>query len=436
MHRHRIAWAALAATAALLAACSTDAPVDEGGGGTVPPATAARPGTTAGTVPADDELVIGLLVPESGQLADIADAMAAPTELAVEQINAAGGVDGREVRVVRADDGADPDVARDSLDRLVEVDGAHVVVGPSSSTTTRGIMDEIRVAGVPVCSGSAYAADLDEASSDGFFFRTAPPDELQAAALAQVIAADGRTNVAILARSDAYGDDLGDAVLAELGLAGVPVNMVVHHDVDGIGATESVAEALAVGPDAVVIVGFTTDGTAVLRELIAQGAGPDTIGVYATDGLRSVDLAASVDPDPARVAGLGGVAPATAPTGIESPFGEAFAAVAVDGAPVEPIFSAHYWDCTNLLALAVLQAGTTEPTAVRDAFAESFAGDQDCVDFASCAAILADGGTIHYRGASDPFEDWDGTQPAHGTFVEWSYLPDGTLVTETDQLQV
>lgn len=438
MYRRRTAAAALLA-ATLLAACSTETRVDEGAGGTTPSsrvvdAPGTTVGTTVGTTP-DDELVLGLLVPRSGQLAELEDALVAPTELAVRQINDAGGVDGREVRLVVADDGSDPDVARTSLDELIE-GGAHAVIGPASSTTTRGIIDEIRAGGIPVCSGSAYAADLDEARTDGLLFRTAPPDELQAEALAGQIQADGRTNVAILTRDDSYGDIMGDLVHEALGNAGVPVNIIVPHDPGGIGAKESVAQALQISPDAVVIVGFATDGEAVVRELVAAGQGPTTIGVYGTDGLRNAGFAAAVDADPSKVAGLSGVAPNPAPTGVTSPFNEAFAAVQVDGAAVDPVFSAHYWDCTNLLALAALQAGSTDPTAMRDAFAASFAGDTDCNDFATCAAALADGTTIHYRGASSTFDDWDGTQPGHGAYLEWSYLPDGTLVTETTQIDV
>ena len=59
------------------------------------------------------------------------------------------------------------------------------------------------------------AAELSTVDDKGLYFRTAPPDGLQAAALTDIIMRDGVRRVAIVAREDAYGQGLMDAVQGE-----------------------------------------------------------------------------------------------------------------------------------------------------------------------------------------------------------------------------
>ena len=68
------------------------------------------------------ELVIGSLAPESGSLQTLLESLRTPVQMAVEEINAAGGIDGVPVRFTTADEGDDAEyaTARASFDRLVD----------------------------------------------------------------------------------------------------------------------------------------------------------------------------------------------------------------------------------------------------------------------------------------------------------------------------
>ena len=66
---------------------------------------------------------------------------------------------------------------------------------------------------------------------------------------------------------------------------------------------------------------------------------------------------------------------------------------------------------------------------MKESFAKNLRGKTDCSTFAACKQLLTDGKTIHYRGASSPFDRWDGNEPGQGTFDVWSYAPNGTVVT-------
>lgn len=391
-------------------------------GGSEPSSTSSD-GTTAGAE--DGALVIGLLVPESGSLSAIVNSLVRPTKLAVKQINEAGGVNGKPVTVEQADDGSTPTVASTSFDSLVNSRNIDVLVGPASSSTALGIMGKIKSRSIPSCSGSTTAAELSKADSGGYFLRTAPTDDLQGPALAELVSNDGHTKVGLLVRNDDYGTGFGKAVEQGVTDSGGSVVSSVAYDPNGANFDGDVATVLAAQPDAVVVIGYNDDGAKVVSALIAKGAGPGQMAMYTGDGMQSSKFAETVDPaDKSKVAGLKGTAPAGAPDGVESPFQQDFPSLNVD-----PIFSAYYWDCTNLLALAAVKAKSTDPAKIKDAFAENVKGDTDCSDFKSCKEALDSGKSIHYRGASNNFDKWSTMEPGSGAYEIWQYDAEGKVET-------
>jgi branched-chain amino acid transport system substrate-binding protein len=412
MHRRRIVGTALVAFSLLAAACGSDdaqttndtaAP---GGGG-------------------DDggQLVMGLLVPESGDLSVIVDSLAKPTRLAIDQINAAGGVNGRPVRLEQADDGSDAQTTSTSFDNLVNSRNIDVLVGPAASTSAKAILDKIKSQGITACSGSTTAAELTKLDSGGFFFRTAPTDDLQGPALAEVVTNDGKSQVGILARNDEYGTGFASSVESALQDTGASVVANVVYDPNGSNFDGDVTRVLDANPDAVVVLGFADDGAKIVNTLIGKGAGPDQMALYTADGIKGSTFHEKVDPtNPAKVQGMKGTAPAAAPEGVESPFQAEFPSLNVD-----PIFASYYWDCTNLLALAAVKAKSNDSAQIKEAFAANVQGEVDCNDFASCKDLLDQGQTIHYRGASNRFEKWaeNGQEPATGAYDVWQFDAEG-----------
>ena len=126
----------------LAAACGDDD--DEGSTDDTTEDTAAED-----TRPEADALALGVLFPESGSLSAIIGALRTPVDLAMGEINAAGGVLGKPVTIAAADDGTDDaNLASASLESLVSSSGINVLLGPASSDLTEALMDEIRDADV------------------------------------------------------------------------------------------------------------------------------------------------------------------------------------------------------------------------------------------------------------------------------------------------
>jgi branched-chain amino acid transport system substrate-binding protein len=401
----------------------------------VGPSAAGAGGDVEPTGHGDGTLNIGQLAPLSGRLSNVVQSLTTPVTMAVEEINGAGGVLGQPVGYTLADDGTNPDVALASLEPLLEGGAVDAVIGPATSGTMLGILDAVRDAKVLDCSGSNASIFLSTANSGGYYFRTAPPDALQGRALARLVTADKHKRVAILARRDAYGTRLAREVTAGLSQDGARVVADVRYDANSHNFFADVRKVARANPDAVVVLGFENDGADVVRTLQTKYLAPPNVPVYVTDGVRSDMFGQLVNPnDPGVVAGIKGTAAAVAPAGVQSPFLERFAATGVD-----PVFSAHYYDCTILTALAAEKAKSDDPDKMKQAFAANTRGSVKCNTFADCKRALDENKTIQYEGASASFKnmnEFGRFQPGAGVFEVWAFDAAAEDVTEPPETQI
>lgn len=218
-------------------------------------------------------LVLGGLLPKTGDLAIAYPPLAAGAALAIKDINAAGGVLGEEVVWVDGDDGTNPAIAKATVARHVDA-GVHVIIGAGGSGISAAVLEDVVKAGRILFSPSNTAASLTEADDQGLYFRTAPPDGLQGRALADVILRDGPQKIAIVARKDSYGEGLQNIVRAELeraGFGGDKVKLLGYQpgedaDAAPIDFSDGAKEIKEFGADAVLIIGFG-ESAAVVRAL-------------------------------------------------------------------------------------------------------------------------------------------------------------------------
>lgn len=126
-----------AATEAEATPAAADEPADDGDAAPEPEPTEA-PATTAAAEPAEpsgEPVRIGILFSNSGPAGIFGQPTANIAEFIEEDINAAGGINGRPVETFLADDATDPAVGRQAMEQLIESDGVDVVLGTHSSAT-------------------------------------------------------------------------------------------------------------------------------------------------------------------------------------------------------------------------------------------------------------------------------------------------------------
>ena len=415
--KNRKALALIAILALVAAACggsdggSDDAVVEVET--TEAPATTEAPTTTAAPAPAGDPLILASLMPLSGDLASLGPGIALGAALAVEQINAAGGINGQPVQLIEGDSGCDGAVALTSLNDVI-AQGAQGVMGAACSGTSLAILDTAIAAEVVMVSPSNTSPQFTKIDKKGFYARTAPSDLLQGDVLASLLIEDGVGSVSIISRADAYGRGLAEATAAAFEAAGGTVKTIVYHAPD---ATEFTAEVTAVGKgasDAIVGILFPETGCGVLQPAFEQGL-LDTPW-YMTDGVKDAGLASLCGLGTA-LDGFKGTAPGSAAGEAKDAFEAAYAGVSADGSPTF-IFAPQAYDAVMLMAISAAANGVTGPE-IASGLVEASSGGEKCIGV-SCIALAADGVDVDYVGASGEIELNQAGDPTAATYDIWT----------------
>lgn len=378
--RRLIATVATVATIVVVTAC-------DGDGETAPTTTTiAVSDVTTTTVPrqTDGRLDIGLFLPRTGPGAQFGEPMIAAIQDTVAEINQAGGVLDRPIRLEVVDEAGDAGV---TALRELEVDA---VIGPASSNVALTQLGTLVGAdnGIVTCSPMATGLVLDDFPDNGYFFRTAPSDSLQMAAIARRAVDTGVTSAAVGYLDDPYGRGLRDALATELDERGIEVVDDVGFGVDQEDLTSVTTDLLANRPGVVIVLGDADDGSRLLSALDGREGIDGVRRIIVNDAIRSARTTLqSLTPEFRER--LLGVAPSgTAPR---------------DDAP-QGFFTAHAVDCVTLIALAATSAGTDDPAVIQTQIVPMAREGRVCSDFETCAGFLAEGLSIDFNGMSGELE--------------------------------
>jgi branched-chain amino acid transport system substrate-binding protein len=354
-----------------------------------------------------DSFKVGGILPLTGNLAFLGPPEISGVGLAVNDINAAGGVNGVQAcsNVLDSGDSTDLSISTASAGTLV-AGKPSVVIGAASSSVSLNVVDTFADNKITEVSPANTAVDLSGYSP--FYFRTAPPDGVQGNALGTLISQDGYTNVGFLVFNDTYGTGLRNAVQATIEGAGGKCVYGCKGDGDEFpaGQTTFSAEVQAVTaakPDAIVIIAFD-ETKSIVPELAASGW--DMSKTYFVDGNLS-DY--GQDFEPGTLEGAQGTLPGQDP---DQGFKDQLVGwyKAAQGQDVKDFsYGAESYDATILAALAAVKGGANDSVTVDKNFAAvSGATDgEECNSYSDCVALLADGKDIRYAGPSGigPIDD-------------------------------
>ncbi len=367
-------------------------------------------------------LKIGLLLDFSEGSTEKARDRERAFNLAVQQINAAGGVFGRPVETVTRDSTRDPAVAMEEAHQMIEEDGIHALVGPNSSANSLPVVEQVAgLAGIPVISPSATSPLLTNAADSDFFFRTALSDSAQGPVLAQVTRDLGFTNVGLVYRDDAWGRGLYGSFAA----AWTGALQAVVLPPEQTTFLSELQETASGGAEALVVLTFEAEAAVVIREAVESG-------LYSRfmlgDALKSPALGGAVGD---ALVGAYGTAGAAAPESAASDDWDA-AFVAEYGKPPEYAYVRETYDATIALALAAQAAVSVDGAAIRDQLRSIGSGPGTVIaptaeGVAEALRILGEGGAVDYEGAATTM-DWDGNGDLRrGHIGVWRFSDDGRI---------
>jgi len=314
-----------------------------------------------------ETIKIGCVLELSGELAPMGARMLDGARMAVEEINAAGGVLGKQVELVEEDGATNPDQGFDRVKKLVEIDGVQVIVGPMITPTSELSIPYAKVHKIPLITMSATGVPLSELEGTEWYFRTCLRDDAQGRVLADVVMEEGYTRLATIVLDNTYGIGLEAGLVEGLQDAGYQFEQVVsiHYDIAKKDYRTELGLIRDRNPDVVLAVTYADDGIIVFKQALEMGL--DEIAWLGCDGNYGTGLFAEPRSaefmEKAIVAGTRTVGSGPAYEQFVPAYTEKF------GEPPETYCDTTY-DAVYAAAKAIEAAGVYDGEAIRDALVE------------------------------------------------------------------
>ncbi|HUR73165.1 MAG TPA: ABC transporter substrate-binding protein [Sporichthya sp.] len=344
-------------------------------------------------------LKIGTLLPETGNLTVLGPPEVAAVKLAIQDINAAGGVLGKNVETEFADSGdTTTDIASQSVNRLLNA-GVDAIIGAASSSVTLTVIDRITGSGVLQISPANTSTTLTDYPDKGLYFRTAPSDVYQGRVVANTALDDGAQTLGILALQDAYGTSLADVAEKTFTDGGGKVVLKKIYDPKASEYSAEVGQLKSADPDAIALIGFA-ESTKVVEEMVKQGLLPlqkSGKTMYLVDGNMSNSYYAAMPKG--QMQGVKGTIPGSKPS-------DEFVAKlkAFDPSLKDYSYAGEAYDAVTMIALAAEAANSDAGTAISKKLVDVSSGGEKCGTFADCLKLQKEGKDIDYEGQSGPVE--------------------------------
>jgi branched-chain amino acid transport system substrate-binding protein len=233
---------------------------------------------------AQDTIKVGGIGVLSGPYAVYGQAVQKGVDLYVEQLNAAGGVNGKLVEVIWEDDQGDATTGINAYNKLVDNDGVVAIIGPVLTGVTKAVAEYAADVGIPMITASATAYEITTGRPS--VFRTCFLDPFQAIQMARFAADEGIKKVAVLYdNGDDYSTGLYNAFIAEckvLGLEVVATESAAFADVDFKSQLTNIQSA---APEAVFLPYYGAPAALILTQSNELGFKTKFLGA---DGIADI----------------------------------------------------------------------------------------------------------------------------------------------------
>ena len=212
---------------------------------------------------------LGALVPLSGAGGSYGPVMAKAAKAVIDQVNAAGGILGRQIALSVVDDQTNPDAGVRAARQLIEVTKVAAIMGTWASSVTTAV--------APLCWESktflttvSGADSITQLPTDGFLIRTQPNTVLQGQKFGAFALELGAKKVFFISPQTPFYTSELDAITAAVKAAGGETGTLVYDDQKPSYRSE-IDTMLRFAPDALILGGYTPDTIVLLKDLFRAG---------------------------------------------------------------------------------------------------------------------------------------------------------------------
>lgn len=356
---------------------------------------------------------LGVIMPVSGTISELGPPCRDAADVAVEEINAAGGLLGNDVEVQHEDSESVPAAGVRSANRLMESAGVPAMVGPLSSGVGMSIAPIAAENGVTYFPGGS-SPEFTELDVTDWIFRTRPSDEFVGAALAQ-IAYENRgleTASSIVVNND-FGIGLADSFATAFEDLG---GEVLSRQRANIGQTSYRSELESLyndDPDVVLNGCYQDEATNIFRQWFEQNLGGEWM---VHSGLIGSEFLEGIGEEIAN--GIFASNPRLPDNEANSYFRDLMEDTDT-GDPGELVFPPNTYDAINMITLAAERGGEADGEVIRDNLRDiANPGGTDVQTVGDGLEALRNGEEIRYIGASHNCDLTDKGEAKGLTFSE------------------
>src|SRR5215208_8206962 len=314
-------------------------------------------------------ILVGYYGDLSGRTSSFGQSTKNGVEMAADEINKAGGIDGRQIQIITEDDQGEPNKAATVVTKLINQDKVQAVLGEVASSNSLAAAPKAQEAKVPMISPSSTNPKVTQVGD--YIFRVCFTDDFQGAVAAKFAANTLKARKAAILgdfNSD-YSKGMSQYFIQEFTGSGgqiVGQQTYTQTDADFKGQLTAIR---ALAPDVIFVPGYYGQVGGIAKQAkelgitapLLGGDGWDSpklfeLGGTALDGNYMVNHYSTDDPSPAVQ--------------------KFVAAYKAKYGAVPDAIAALGYDAMNVLADAIKRAGTTESAKLRDAIAQTkgFAG--------------------------------------------------------------
>lgn len=303
-----------------------------------------------------DSVTIGAIFPLTGASTHEGIDERRGVELAVEQINADGGINGRDLEVIFEDSESRPEAGTDAAHKLIDVNNVPAIIGIFSSGVTLPAAAYAQEQGVVMVNPGSTSPKCAEVGD--YFFSTIGLDHLMGSEQANLALEEGYSKVAVLVPNNPFGIGMEEWMVKTFEEAGGEVTSIIEYPLAQTDYRAELQRLFEGDPEAVLYTAYGEESKILTKQAMEMGEEAQWIGGYLT-------MCTGVA-DPETVEGHIGLEPA-----YNLPAGQDFKEAFVEKFGEEPggPFSYLAYDAAWLIALAMREAGT-DPADIRDALHE------------------------------------------------------------------
>ena len=241
---------------------------------------------------------IGFASAMSGPAAITGEGVRWGATLAVEEINARGGIMGRKIEAFFADNKATPGEAVSAVRKLVDVDQVDVIIGQTHSGPCLAAMPVVKEIGIPMVIESCSHAKIKEMSGKGgneWTFRVALDDEIMAHTLAKYMARQGVKTSSVLAMNNDFGRGAATAYEVAFKSAGIKLVSTEFFDPGQPDYRPVLTRLKRANAETILGIILASDGAPFMRQFRELGL---TQKIYSRGSLASAEFLHQVRDNP------------------------------------------------------------------------------------------------------------------------------------------